>query len=104
MSGVTKVGVQTDDEVLRVLLVLHQLSARHAHQLDGAADEADIVDVAPACRGPGPEKRTQALIGPRLGEHAVPHVRRHIVAHDELAAHDAVRLGVAAALDIRPGR
>ena len=34
----------------------------------------------------------------RFGEHAVPHMRRHIVAHDEFAAHHAMRLGVAAAL------
>ena len=50
--------------------------------------------------GPGPANRTQARIRARLREDAAPHVLRQVVADDELGPHDAVRLRVAAALDV----
>ena len=50
--------------------------------------------------GPGPGEAHPRAVGARLGEDAAPHVLRQVVADGELGAHDAVRLGVAAALEV----
>ncbi len=84
-------------EILGLLLVVEQLRARHTHDLDGAADKADIVDVARPV-GAGAGEAYPGGIGLGLGEDAAPERRRQIVADRQRAAHDAMRLGVAAAL------
>ena len=49
--------------------------------------------------GPGPEKRTQAGKAARLGENAMPKLRRQALMDAQLAAYDAVRFRVASALE-----
>ena len=82
---------------MRGFLVVQSFWLGHTHQLDGAADKTDILDVLGHV-GTGPGKPDPGAVGVRLGEHAVPHVRWNVVPHDEFAAHNAMRLGVAAAL------
>ena len=53
------------EHVLRELLLVHQLRAGHAHQLDADAHEADVLDVGRDV-GPGPEKRDPGAEGLRL--------------------------------------
>ena len=86
------------EHVDRVLLLLHQLRPRHTHQLDADAHEPHVVDVR---RDVGPRPGKTHPRAKRLGlcVNAVPELRREIVMHDELPAHDAVRLRVSTALD-----
>ena len=53
--------------------------------------------------GPGSGEPHPGAEGPRLGEDAAAPLRQHVVAHDELAANDAVRLGVPRALELAGG-
>ncbi len=86
------------EHVLGELLLVHQLRAGDAHQLDADAHEADVVDVGGDVRARAREAHPRA-VGLRLGEDAVPELCRQAVVDDELGADDAVRLGVAAALE-----
>ena len=98
MFGVTKVGVQTANQILRVLLVLHQLGTRHVHQLDRHADEAGVLDIERKIR----PRSGEANVGrerTRRRENTLPHVRGQVVAYGDRRTHDAVGLRVAAALE-----
>ena len=90
-------------EVLRVLLVVPQLLARHAHDLDADAAEADVVDVRLDMR-PGPGEAHPAAIGRRRREQPVAQVLGQAVVDRELAAHEPVRLGVAGPLEAAAGK
>ena len=70
----------------------------HVHQLDRHADEADVLDVVGQVRA-GSREAHVGRVRARRREDAAPHVRGQVVADDHLGAHDAVRLGVAAALE-----
>ena len=72
---------------------------RDAHQLDAHAHEADVVDVRRDVR-PRSGETHPCAVGLRLGEDPAPHVLRQVVTDGELAAHHAVRLRVASALEV----
>ena len=87
------------EEILGELLLVHELRTGHAHQLDADAHEADVVDVRGDVRARDPRSaprrdRFAARQRCRAGTAAA-----RLVVNDELGAHDAVRLGVAAALE-----
>ena len=85
------------EEILSVRLVLHQLGPRHAHHLDGHAHEADVIDVLGHC-GSGTGIAHPGGKAPRRGEDTTAQVRRQAAADGNLASHQAMGLGVAAAL------
>ena len=87
------------EHVLRELLVVEELRPRHAHELDAHAHEADVVDVRRHVR-PRPGEADPRAVGARLREDAAPQVLGQVVADGELGPHDAVGLGVAAALEV----
>ena len=92
-------GRRDADQILRRLLVVEELRAGDAHDLDAHAHEAHVVDVL---RHVGAGTREPHPGGIRVGlrEDAASHVLGKVIADDELGSHDAVRLGVASALDV----
>src|SRR5574337_276232 len=85
-------------EVLGGFFVVPQLLALDPPDLDAEAPEADVVDVGLDVR-PRPREAHPAAIGFWRREQAATQILGQIVAHDELAAHETVRLGVAGALE-----
>ena len=91
------------EHVLRVFLpallpLPQQLAAGNPHQLDADAHEPHVVDVGRHV-WPRPGEAHPGAIGLGLREDAVTELRRQAVVDDELRAHDAMGLGVAAALE-----
>ena len=84
--------------VLGEALFIHQLGAGNAHQLDADAHEAHVVDVGRDVRA-GAGETHPGRVAARLGVNAVAQRWWQAVMHDELGAHHALRLGVAAALE-----
>ena len=70
----------------------------HVHELHRHADEADVLDVVRQV-GAGAREADIGRVAARRREHAAAHVLGQVVADRHLGAHDAVRLGVAAALE-----
>ena len=99
--GVVKVGVLMPLKSWVKRSSSMQLGARHAHQLDAKAEYADIVDIGRQGRS-RPAKRTQA--GKSAGVAKTPWRKAagRSNVDDEPAAHDAVGLGIAGALERRP--
>src|SRR5258708_20266428 len=89
----------TAPQILGELLIRQQLAAGHSHQLDAHAHEAYVVDVGCDVRAGSGETHPRR-IGARLREDAATHTLRKVIADDDLATHDAVRLGVSSALAI----
>ena len=85
------------EHVLCKLLFVHQLRAGHSHQLDADAHEADVIyvrrDVRARAREPHPCRSVAAARKCRGA------VRRKIVVDNELSAHNAVCLCIAATLE-----
>ena len=90
-------------EILRVLLVVPQLLARNAHDLDADAAEADVVDVRLDMR-PGTREAHPAAIGRGRREQALAQPFGQAVVDAELAAHEPMRLGVARPLETAAGK
>src|SRR5271155_2185413 len=87
------------EEILGELLVVQQFRTRHPHQLYRAADEPDIVDVRRPIRA-GTGEPYPGAVGSRLGEDAMPELRRQVLPDRDFATHHAVRLRIAAPLVI----
>ena len=84
-------------EVLRVLLIVPQLLARNAHDLQGDAAKSDIVDIRLDMRS-GTRKAHPAAIGRGRREQPLAQPVRQAVMNDELATHKAVGLRIASPL------
>ena len=69
----------------------------HAHELDAHAHEADVVDVGRHVRAGARVAHPRRVRAPGLGEDAVSHLLRQVVADGDLPADDAVRLRVPSA-------
>src|SRR5439155_25524425 len=86
------------EKVLGEFLLVHELRAWHAHQLDADAHEPDVVDVGRDVRSRA-GKTYPCPKTLRLGKYAATHRLRQAVVDDEFAAHDAVRLVVPSPLE-----
>src|SRR5262249_41831115 len=80
------------------LFLVHQLWSGHAHQFDTDAHETHILDVWSDI-GTGPRKTNPCAIRVGLRENAVAQLRREIIMNDKLAAHNAMRFGVATSFE-----
>src|SRR5262245_50173495 len=91
-------GRRDTKHVERVLLVVHELFAGHAHQLDADAHEPDVVDVGRDVWARSRETHP-CLERLRLRIDPVAELLGQVVMDDELTPQNALRFGISAALE-----